>query len=439
MNVKSALGHPFGQRTVPVPTAPKSVLETGLPEPFLIGHLCKTVYRLNLEMPSEMAAELCISVQLVQSLIDICIEDKLMEALGQLGASMTAEMRYGLSLKGREWAREAAAQNDWIGPLPVPLDQFVRQVDKQRVRGERLARGQLEKVFANLTLSADVIDALGPAVNAGSTMLLYGPPGNGKSSIAWAVSEAFKAVIFVPYALEVDNQIITIFDPTVHKRADEGSEQSSGLRRESANLDRRFVPCLRPSVITGGELTIDMLDLGRHGSSGVYEAPPQLKATGGVLVVDDFGRQRESPQALMNRLIVPLENKVDFLSLANGRKFSVPFDALVIFSTNIPPLQLADDAALRRLHHKILIDKPDRDTFIKIFILTAHRYGLDVDEELLAFILFDLYEAEGVEFHAFQPKFLIEQCISISSFEGVHPQLNPEFLRRAWRNLAPPA
>jgi hypothetical protein len=189
-------------------------------------------------------------------------------------------------------------------------------------------------------------------------------------------------------------------------------------------------------VITGGELTLDRLDLALNTVSRVYEAPMQLKAAGGVLVIDDFGRQRQSPQELINRLIIPLEKGVDYLALQTGRKFEAPFDALVIFSTNVPPKKLVDDAALRRLRYKILVDKPDSDTFINIFMRTARRFGMTLDEHTMAFILIELYgKEEGAEFHGFHPRFLIEQVRAISAFEGVAPQFRPEFLRLAWGNL----
>jgi hypothetical protein len=221
----------------------------------------------------------------------------------------------------------------------------------------------------------------------------------------------------------------------VHHRVIEDEGAGNGLRRESRH-DRRFVACRRPAVITGGELTLDRLDLALNTVSRIYEAPMQLKAAGGVLVIDDFGRQRQSPQELVNRLIIPLENGIDYMSLQTGRKFEVPFDALVVFSTNIAPKKLVDGAALRRLRYKILVDKPDRETFIEIFARTAKRFGLTLTEDVLAYILTELYaKEEGAEFHAYHPRFLIEQTKAICAFEGVEMQLRPDFLRRAWGNL----
>ena len=422
-------------RLAHAPPPPRSIAETGLEPGFLVDLLVKTIYRMGLEQPSEIGREMKLPVGIVIKLIEAAQSTKLMQTLGQLGASMTAEMRYALTGKGREWALESLAQSEWIGPAPVTLRSYSDQMISQSIRRETLTRPMLDQVFSELTLPRELMEKLGPAANSGASILLYGPPGNGKSSIAEAICTAFRGRVYFPHAIVVDKQIITVFDPTVHHRVADDEEVGTGLRRESGH-DQRYVACRRPAVITGGELTLDRLDLALNTVSRVYEAPMQLKAAGGVLVIDDFGRQRQSPQALINRLIIPLENGIDYLALQTGRKFELPFDALVVFSTNIAPKKLVDDAALRRLRYKILIDKPDRDTFIEIFYRTARRFGLELDEETLAFILTELYaKHEGAEFHCFHPRFLIEQTKAICAFEGVAPQFRPDFLRRAWGNL----
>jgi len=348
---------------------------------------------------------------------------------------MTAEMRFALTGLGRSRALEAMAKSEYAGPAPVPLANFVAQCNAQSIRGEVLTRAMLERVFAKLTLSEELMAKIGPAVNSGQSIMLYGPAGNGKSSIVTAITMAYEDEIYLPYCFEVDNQVITVYDPTVHHGLVRDEFQNEGLRR-STGADRRYVKCRRPAVVAGGELTLEALNIAYNPTSRTYEAPMQLKAVGGVMVVDDFGRQNHTPQEMINRLIIPLENKVDYLTLQTGRKFEVPFDPLVIFSTNIPPAKLADEAALRRLRYKIEIGPPSDDLYIRIFVNCAHDYGLEIDEEVLAHILFELYPNQpGSQKHAFHPKFLIEQTLSICTFEGVKPELRKDFIDRAWLNL----
>ncbi|MEM7059194.1 MAG: ATPase [Pseudomonadota bacterium] len=422
---------------VPMPQAPGYIDETGLDEGFLLDLLVKTMYRQNQETATALAEALCLVRPIIEELILLGREAKLIESMGQLGASFSAEMRYALTEKGKGWAAEALAQSEWVGPCPITLEKFHAQTKSQSIRERVLSEQMLAEVFNELTLAPDLMDQLGPAVNSGASILLYGPPGNGKSSISSAICEAFRDHVYLPHAVLVDKQIIALFDTAVHTPVDDDAPQGQdGIRRGEGGFDRRFVRCERPQVETGGELTLEMLDLRYNPVSRVYEAPMQMKAASGVLVVDDFGRQRQSPQELINRLIVPLEKGIDYLSLMTGRKFEVPFDALTIFSTNIPPKELVDDAALRRLRYKILVDQPDQQTYLQIFANTAWAFEMELTEEILGFILFELYEqTPGAELHAFHPRFLIEQTRAICTYKGVAPELRPEFLEKAWRNL----
>ncbi len=419
-----------------MPQAPTSLEDTGLGEGFLLDLVLKIMYRQNHELVSALADAICLPRTLVETLVATAGEAKLIQSLGQLGASFSAEMRYALTEKGKLWAAEALSRSEWTGPCPITLDTFKGQVKRQSIRDRVLTERRLVEVFNGLTLSPDLMDQLGPAVNSGASILLYGPPGNGKSSISSAICAAFEDHVYLPHAVLVDQQIIALYDSAVHEQAEPSASTGPGIRRGESTFDSRFVRCKRPQVETGGELTLDMLDLRYNTVSRIYEAPMQMKAAGGVLVVDDFGRQRQSPQELINRLIIPLEKRIDYLSLMTGRKFEVPFDALTVFSTNIAPRELVDDAALRRLRYKILVDRPDQDTYIQIFADTAQTFGIELTEESLGFVIFDLYgKTSGAEMHAFHPRFLIEQTMAICTYKGVEPELRPEFLAKAWRNL----
>ncbi|MFV2003402.1 MAG: ATPase, partial [Paracoccaceae bacterium] len=276
---------------------------------------------------------------------------------------------------------------------------------------------------------------LGPAVSAGRSVLMYGPPGNGKSSISNGIREALGDNIFVPRAIEYSGQVITVYDPIVHTVAEELSDDPNSLRRTSNRYDRRYVLCERPTVITGGELTLDMLDLVYNPTSRTYQAPLQLKSTGGVFIVDDLGRQSEPPQALINRWIVPLEENKDILALQSGEKFEVPFDTLVIFSTNFHPNEIFDRAALRRIFFKIKIDGPNQEDYLKIFAMVARKRKIPLDESALVYLMKTKYPTIENVYANYQPIFLIDQMIAVCDFEGIPYQMSPELIDRAWANM----
>jgi hypothetical protein len=289
--------------------------------------------------------------------------------------------------------------------------------------------------MGHLILPADLIGTLGPAVTSGRSILMYGPPGNGKSSISNGIRAALGDKIYVPRAIEYSGQVISVYDPIVHTAAVEEVNDPTSIRRTGNRYDNRYIYCDRPAVITGGELTLDMLDLKYNPVSRTYQAPLQLKSSGGIFIVDDLGRQSEPPQKLVNRWIVPLEESRDILALQSGEKFTVPFDTLVIFSTNFHPNEIFDGAALRRIFFKIKVDGPNQENFLKIFAMVARKKKMPLNEEALIYMLKAKYPTIDNNFANYQPVFLIDQMISICDFEGIPYQMTPELIDRAWGNM----
>lgn len=289
--------------------------------------------------------------------------------------------------------------------------------------------------MGHLILPTDLLDQLGPAVGAGRSILMYGPPGNGKSAISNGIRDALGDKIYISRAIEYSGQVITVIDPIVHSAAEEDIDDPNSLRRTSGRFDTRYVKCERPTVVTGGELSLSMLDLVYNLTARTYQAPLQLKSSGGIFIIDDLGRQAEPPQAIVNRWIVPLEENRDILALQSGEKFEVPFDMLVIFSTNFHPNEIFDKAALRRIFFKIKIDGPNQEDFLKIFAMMARKKKIPLDESALVHLLQKKYPTIDNVYANYQPIFLIDQMIAICEFEGIPYQMTPDLIDRAWANM----
>jgi hypothetical protein len=290
--------------------------------------------------------------------------------------------------------------------------------------------------MGHLILPEGMLDQLGPAVTSGRSVLMYGPPGNGKSSIAEGIRAAMGDHIYIPHALSYAGQVITMYDPIVHSKVDgAGPGGASPLRKSSARYDTRYLLCTRPTVMTGGELMLKMLDLNYNPVSRTYQASLQLKSTGGVFIVDDLGRQEEPPQALINRWIVPMEAGYDILALQSGEKFEVPFDTLVVFSTNFHPNEIFDQAALRRIFFKVKVDGPTQSQFLKIFAMVARKKGVPLNEDALIHLLKKKYPAVDNVYANYHAPFLLDQIKAICDFEGIPYQLRPDLIDRAWENL----
>ncbi|WP_298802348.1 ATPase, partial [uncultured Lentibacter sp.] len=304
------------------PPPPKTLTEMQLPVVMMRDIALKTMFRKNITEVSALASALCLPRQVTQELVDLARENKLLEATGTLNAGSGNEMGYQLTEAGKSRTLDALSQSEYFGAMPVPLDVYRAQIKRQSIRNIQVTRAQLTGAMGHLILPEDLLNHLGPAVSAGRSILMYGPPGNGKSSISNGIRDAMGDKVFVPRAIEYAGQVITVYDPIVHTAAPEEAEDPNALRRR-VSFDTRYVKCDRPTVITGGELSLDMLDLVYNPTARTYQAPLQLKSTGGIFIVDDLGRQKESPQALINRWIVPLEESKDILALQSGEKFEV--------------------------------------------------------------------------------------------------------------------
>ncbi len=420
---------------VVAPPAPKRLEQMQLSIVMMRDILLKTMFRMNLDMVSELAKAVCLPIPVTQELVDMSRGQGLVEATGTLHANSGGEMGYQLTDAGKARALDALSQSEYYGAMPVPLEVYKEQVQRQSIRNIQVTRDQLTAAMGHLILPDELLDHLGPAVGSGRSILMYGPPGNGKSSISNGIRDALGDKIYVPRAVEYSGQVITVYDPIVHSAAEEQEDDPNSLRRTSGRFDTRYVLCERPTVITGGELSLSMLDLVYNPTARTYQAPLQLKSTGGIFIVDDLGRQEEPPQALVNRWIVPLEEGKDILALQSGEKFEVPFDTLVIFSTNFHPNEIFDKAALRRIFFKIKIDGPCQEDFLKIFAMVAKKRKMPLDEGTLVHLMKNRYPEIDNIYANYQPIFLIDQMIAICEFEGIPYQMSPELVDRAWANM----
>ncbi len=417
------------------PPSPRTLEETGLGRGFLTELACKMLYFGGVMTLGTLAEELCLPVSLCWDVLEFMKKERLAEV--KKGGDIRASYVYALTDLGRERTREYLQISGYVGPAPVTLSQYTGVARQQTIRDMEVTRETMRRVFEGIVLAPGLLDRLGPAVNSGRSIFFYGPSGNGKTFLAERLSHVLSGGIFIPHALAVDNQVIRIFDPVIHRRIDTGPEPASAralLQEDHPGIDRRWVLCERPVVVAGGELTLAMLDLSFDTVSKFYEAPLQVKANGGVFLIDDLGRQLVRPFDLLNRWIVPLEKARDYLTLQNGKKFEVPFDQIILFSTNIEPRELADLAFLRRIGYKIKIDYLREEEYVAICRQVCARLGLEFRPEAIRYLLDMEHGGRGVRLSACHPNDILSRVVEICRYEGKIPVLDPGTIQRACKD-----
>lgn len=417
-----------------VPACPLTLSETGLKEGFVADLLLKTLYQRGSATGEDLATLMALAYPVIDDLLLTLQQRHFLEVLRTQGHGR-AGYTFGLTDEGQNRARMAIDASQYVGPAPVPLELFRTWVERQSVRHTRVDRATLTEAFEDLVFPDTVFDALGPAMNSGGSIFLHGAPGNGKTAIAERLGELTSESLWIPKSVLIDGHVMILEDPIYHRRVEpESADLPVSLVRQDTSTDHRFAHVRRPSVFVGGELTLDQLDLQYDPHSKIYQAPFQLKATGGVLVIDDFGRQRMPPAALLNRWIVPLEKRFDVLSLHSGTKFPVPFDCLLVFATNLNPRDLVDEAFLRRIQFKVEIRSPDKEAFTRILSRVCQDRGITFDAKAVHVLFRDYYEPMGFPPRGCHPRDLVHQIESLVEFVGKQASLEPDLLHRAARS-----
>ncbi len=403
-----------------VPQYPNTIQETGLKEGFLEELILKDIFLVNYALGREIASRSQLPFKLVEEILESLKKQLLIEVRSAGGL---ADYEYVVTEKGRERARLCFDNNSYVGVCPVPWSTYIDSIKYQTIRKEKVSPRDLEVAFSDIMINRRTLNSVGPAINSGRGMFLFGEAGNGKTSIAERIVRSFKGHIFIPHALEIDGQIIRVYDSHSHIQVASGHYPK--------DYDHRWVRIQRPCVVVGGELTIDMLELQYDYGTRLYEAPLQLKSNCGLLLIDDFGRQRIDHKSLLNRWIVPLEKRVDYLTLHTGKKLEVPFEQLIVFSTNLNPTDLVDEAFLRRIPYKINITNPTEDEFKWIFLQYCQKAGIPYNEEAVNYLIETQYRSGRRMMRCCHPRDIVDQVMNLCAFLQTESRLSREYLDHA--------
>jgi hypothetical protein len=416
-----------------VPPVPDSLEESGLSSSTVEQLLFKTLYFRGEMIGRDLARALGLSFSLFEELLENGKRSQLVQMKRSVGMGNVSGY-FSLTEAGRGRAREFLEVNQYVGPAPVPLEQYECLIRLQRRKAGWLTPGSLNRAYGHMVMSPDIIAQIGPAVSSGNSFLIYGQPGNGKTYLAEALAKLETQPIYMPYAVEAQGTIIQIYDAVFHTVEEEEREPSVMAVSATPGWDRRWFKTRRPFIASGGELTLDVLDLSYNPSSKVYDAPLHLKANNGIYLIDDFGRQRCTPAEVLNRWIVPMERRIDYLTLRTGGKLTVPFEAFLVFSTNLKPDELGDEAFLRRIGYKMHLRNPMESEFIQIFLNFCAQHDMDCDVNLPHWFVQTYYKRHGKRMRRCHPRDVISHALDLIHFEKRPMRLTEEVLDHAFRS-----
>ena len=407
---------------------PQTLAESGLSMHFTYELIAKHLYNAGVLTLYELSERLALAASVIEEVIAFLRQDAYIEIRGATEGK--SGLRYALTDRGRALALDSLIKSGYIGPAPVPLKEYTRIVKAQSVHNRVVSQSMMQVRLAGVTLQHGLLEKLGPAVHSGRAIFIYGPPGAGKTYICQKLANLFEDDILIPHAVSVGETVVQVFDRVYHRPLADSSNTEKNVLLHGH--DPRFIRCHRPAVMTGGELTLDMLELSYDADTKQYQAPLQLKANNGVFMIDDLGRQRVAPVDLLNRWIVPMENRRDYMYLGSGLHFPVPFEVILIFSTNMNPLELADEAFLRRIGHKIRFDTLNQQEFEAIWRQVCDERGIEFNWEILNYLFKEHYQEELVPMLPCHPRDLIGLALDMVRYRDEKAELTPETIRSAW-------